>query len=421
MWLLVVLAVAAGPALARESPPAPPAAPPAPTSPSVTSPPHAEAPTQELPVPGGPQGDAALFEAAGRILQSNCAMPACHAGPKAAQGLRLEAAHVYRTAVNVRARTDGRYLRVDPGAPDRSLLVLKLLAPGEGHYRGPRMPMGMTPLSATDVDVIRRWIASFPSQTWGAARPETAPPRLPDFKDRYLANLPTPETLGARTLEFRFSHRFKGSVTEAGSKELFGLDTGAWISLEMAYGVSNGVDVGLRRTNLQEDYEGYAKWAIVRQGEGGAPISLAVRGSVSDARAETVAHEWRYGAQVILSRRFGDAVSLLLVPTHVTRTNSLDPDDDRGTTAVGAGIEWRVTRTMALTGEYIAQTDGVTAPYQGGSIGLAIGTARHVFTILLTNTQGVHTDLYAPGGDLDVGAGDYRLGFNISRTWSVAR
>src|SRR5262245_22192580 len=71
--------------------------------------------------------DTETFAAAAKILQSRCATPACHAGPRAAQGLRLETGQIYRTAVNVRARTDGRYLRVDPGAPERSLLVLKLL------------------------------------------------------------------------------------------------------------------------------------------------------------------------------------------------------------------------------------------------------------------------------------------------------
>jgi hypothetical protein len=374
-----------------------------------------------------PAGDAALFAAAGKILQARCAMPACHAGARASQGLRLEMGRVYRTTVNVRARTDSRYLRVDPGAPDRSLLVLKLLAPGEGHYRGPRMPMGMTPLSEAEVAQVRAWIASFPPSTWGAVTaegagsPETAAPAGTTFKDRYLANLPTTESLGKKTLEFRFSHRFKGAVADAGSKELYGLDTGAWISLELAYGLADTLDVGLRRTNLQEDYEGYAKWALVRQVSGGAPVSFALRGSVSDARASGIAHEWRYGAQAILARRFGDAVSLLLEPTYVTRTNSLDPEDDRGTGAVGVGAEWRLTRMMALTGEYIAQTGGVKAPYQGASIGLTLGTSRHVFQILLTNTQGVHTDLYAPGGDLEVGAGEYRLGFNISRTWGLAR
>jgi hypothetical protein len=57
------------------------------------------------------QEESAAFAPVGRLLQSHCAMPGCHAGPDASQGLRLEAAQIYRTGVNVRARTDPRYLR----------------------------------------------------------------------------------------------------------------------------------------------------------------------------------------------------------------------------------------------------------------------------------------------------------------------
>lgn len=72
---------------------------------------------------------------------------------------------------------------------------------------------------------------------------------------------------------------------------------------------------------------------------------------------------------------------------------------------------------MALTGEWIAQTSGIEGADQSGSIGFSIATARHAFHIFATNTAGAHTDLYAPGGDL--GSGYFRLGFNITRTYTL--
>ena len=42
-----------------------------------------------------------------------------------------------------------------------------------------------------------------------------------------------------------------------------------------------------------------------------------------------------------------------------------------------------------------------------------------MFHIFATNTAGAHTDLYAPGGDLDLGSGYFRLGFNITRTYTL--
>ena len=393
---------------------------PAPVEPAESAPPQAEEPHPAPPEEAAPTDESAPFASVGRLLQSRCAMPGCHLGPEARAGLRLEVAQIYRSSVNVRARTDSRLLRVFPGAPDRSLLYLKLLTQEEGHYSGPRMPLSMNPLSPEEIALVRAWIEAFPADRWGAP-PQAAespgrPPRT--FHDGVLVNLPTPDPLGRNTLEFRIMHRFKESAQESGSYDFYGLDSGAWISLGLAYGLGETVEVGLRRTNLQHDYELYSKWVPVRQVEGGAPLSLALRGSYSDMRETLAFNRHRYGAQAILARRFGQHLSLMLVPTYVTSTNYVDETDTRGTGAVGVGGEWRFNPKMAVTGEWVAQVSGVQNEFQSGSIGYSIATARHAFHIFATNTSGEHTDLYVTGGDLKLRDGDFRLGFNISRTFT---
>jgi hypothetical protein len=77
-----------------------------------------------------------------------------------------------------------------------------------------------------------------------------------------------------------------------------------------------------------------------------------------------------------------------------------------------------VTSKQSLSAEWIGQTAGVKARYQSFSLAWGVATARHAFTLLATNTPGEHTDLVAPGGDLDVEHDYFRLGFNISRTYS---
>ena len=335
------------------------------------------------------------------------------------KGLHLEIQQIYRSSVNVRARTDPRLLRLVPGAPRQSLLYLKLLPPDQGGYRGPRMPQGMNPLKDEEITLVRTWIESFPAERWGpppAAEPAAGPPRT--FGDGTLVNLPTTEPLGRHALDFRILHRFKAPVTDAGSHGFYGLDSDAWVSIGLAFGLTDSLEVGLRRTNLQHDFEGNAKWVPVRQTSGGPPMSLALRGSVSNIREKGDSNTDRYGAQMVLARRFGRRLSLMLVPTYVTRTNYLDASDTRGTTAVGAGVEVRLTSKTAITGEWIAPVDGVENEFQSASLGYAIATARHAFEIVVTNTAGAHTDLYAPGGDLDARKGEYRLGFNISRVYT---
>jgi hypothetical protein len=82
------------------------------------------------------------------------------------------------------------------------------------------------------------------------------------------------------------------------------------------------------------------------------------------------------------------------------------------------GGEWRLNHRMAVTGEWIAQLSGVQNDFQSGSIGFSIATARHAFHVFATNTPGAQTDLYVTGGDVKLRDGDFRLGFNISRTFT---
>ena len=365
--------------------------------------------------------DADAFQAVGKILQARCAMPACHGGLKAAEGLRLETAHVYRTAVNVPAHSDRALVRVSPGDPDGSLLYLRLLEPSHGHYRGPRMPKGMAPLSDDEIAQIRRWIDSFPVSSWGQppSEEEEPIPRERTFQDAYLTNLPTPETMGKGNLGFSIEHRFKGAARDAGSQELWGLDTGAWISLDLAYGFADSFEMGLRRTNLDTDYEGYFKWVPARQSDEGVPMSFGLRGGLSNVRGTNLANRNRLSLQMIAGHQFWHFASLMIVPTYVTSPDAVNPDDTRSTLALGAGGEFHLTSKQALTLEYVPQLRGYEASYQGFSVGYGIATARHAFQLFLTNTEGSHTDLYAPGGDLNVRTGGLRLGFNISRLYGL--
>ncbi|MBP7147484.1 MAG: hypothetical protein KBD01_08060 [Acidobacteria bacterium] len=363
---------------------------------------------------------AAAFAEVSDLFAMRCTR--CHGGADPKMGLSLEAERIYRSTVNVPSRSNQRIARVAPGDPRSSLLYLKLLPPGEGNYRGPRMPMGEPWLSDDELAVVRRWIESFPKEAWGPpAAPEAAgvQPAAPAFHDSYLAHLPTPDMLGRGMLEFRFLHRFRGSAKDAGSANLYGLDSGAWASLGLTYGIGDNLQAGLRRTELHKDYEAFLKTSLIDQRPAGSPVALSVYASAARHKQPDSINRNRYAAQLVLARRFSDRLSLMLVPTYVTRTNYLDESDRRGTGAVGAGAEFRLNSYLALTGEWIAQVSGVDNAYQSASIGLSVRTANHAFQVLLTNTTGAHTDLYAPGGDLDWGDGQFRIGFNISRTFDL--
>ena len=408
------------------------------------------------------------------IFESSCVK--CHSGSHAKLGLRLERDTFYRATVNVPARSSRRVKLVSPGDPDHSMLYLRLLPPSQGGYRGPQMPMGGH-LGADRIETIRAWIESFPVEPWGppesgpapsrsareVAAPGSAPgpaaeasgsthesaaagsapgsagvssassragmtpasapagPVLPAplFFDSFTAQLPTPDPLGRKMLEFRFTHRFRTSAKDAGADGLYGLDGGAWISLGLAYGITEWLDVGMRRSDDLQDYEAYAKAALIRQ-DAESPLSVAFFGSRIRLDGPDLANRNRWTAQLVIARRFAEWLSVEMVPSYATRTDYLDEQVTTGTTALGFAAELRFKPYIAVTGETIIQFDGVKGPFRSATLGLELRTANHAFHVLLTNSRGTQTDLYLPGGDLDWRKNQFRLGFNISRTFDLA-
>lgn len=366
------------------------------------------------------------FDRVVAVFAAKCV--ACHGGSEPEKGLNLERGAIYRATVNVPARSDRRSLLVSPNHADDSYLYRKLLPPAAGRYRGPQMPLHKTALTGEEIARVRDWIESFPMDLWGTppSMATSAPVRAtlpadaaPQFHSTQLAHLPTADTVGAGNLEFRFLHRFRPGVTDAGSQNLWGLDGGANISLDFTYGLTDRLDLALRRTNLDQQYELAGKFALLKQSPSGAPLSLAVLASGARDTAEASAHRTHYAAGVMLTRQFGSHLSLELAPFYASRTNTQKVGDSRGTSAVGLGGLWRFNDLLGLTVEWIPQLSGVAAKYQSASIGLSIGTARHSFHLLLTNTPYAHTSQFVTGGDLDWSSGDFRLGFNITRTFGL--
>ena len=104
-------------------------------------------------------------------IQDNVLTPICthcHSGAAAPEGLELDAAHSYALLVGVPSSEVPSRLRVKPGAPDESYIVLKL--EGSPAIVGAQMPFGGPPLPQATIDVIRAWIGNgAPPATGGVA------------------------------------------------------------------------------------------------------------------------------------------------------------------------------------------------------------------------------------------------------------
>ena len=94
----------------------------------------------------------------GNIFTPVCAKSGCHAGSTGGQqGLILDAGVSYNLLVNHPATENSTLDRVEPGAPERSYLILKLR--GDPSISGERMPQDGPPyLSDEQIDAIAAWI-----------------------------------------------------------------------------------------------------------------------------------------------------------------------------------------------------------------------------------------------------------------------
>ena len=131
----------------------------------------------------------------------------CHIGASAPEGLQLDAAHAYNALVGVPSVEEPSFLRVNPGNPDTSYMVLKIEgAPG---IEGGQMPLGETPLPQATIDAIRQWITNGAPNVPGAAAAAATQPfaiqdKMPVHKSLVLAPL-------AR-ITVVFNHAVDGSV-----------------------------------------------------------------------------------------------------------------------------------------------------------------------------------------------------------------
>jgi Bacterial Ig-like domain len=82
----------------------------------------------------------------------------CHIGAGAPEGLQLDAAHAYNALVGVPSVEEPQFLRVNPGNPDSSYMILKI--ENAMGIEGGQMPLGEAPLPAATMAAMRQWVTN---------------------------------------------------------------------------------------------------------------------------------------------------------------------------------------------------------------------------------------------------------------------
>lgn len=249
------------------------------------------------------------------------------------------------------------------------------------------------------------------------------------FKGTRVINQQSIELPGKGVGQFVIGHRF-GALNDRPLYNLFGLDV-AQIRFEYSYSPYAWLNVGAGRSSGSKTYDTFAKIRFLRQSSGSgwnSPVSMAyymsatlVTTPFSDGFDHYFTDRLAYTHQVLVARKFTDALSLQLSPTLVHFNLVPTVADANDQWALSFAGRYKLTQRMALTAEYMLNLNAVDGYHNSGSIGLDIETGGHVFQFHLTNSRSMADPQWMMQTPGQWSRGDIFLGFNITRVFTHVR
>ena len=254
------------------------------------------------------------------------------------------------------------------------------------------------------------------------------------FKATRIINGSSVENLGAGVLDFRISHRF-GQLNQ-GSQNFFGLDN-ATTRIGLDYGITRWLMVGIAHNTFNKEDDGFLKLRLLQQQKYGLPVTLSYVGAISiqttPAPTLPIGDKWLfsnklyYSNQLLIARKFSKSISLQLMPT-IVHYNLVDSTKfSNNTIAIGIGGRIKVSKRIAITGEYYYRLTNADMLYNGLptydalSVGIDIETGGHVFQLMLSNSQGLTERTFIGQTTDSWNKGALHFGFNISRVFTIVK
>jgi len=259
------------------------------------------------------------------------------------------------------------------------------------------------------------------------------------FKDTRVINTHSVETLPARKLDVRISHRFGDLAGDRGGwQNFYGLETASDVLIGADYGVTDRFTIGLNRTKgvgvMSRLVNTSAKLRLTRQTRGENPFSITVVGEMSISTLprstdpnsilffEAFSHRFIYSGQLLVATVIGEKFTLQVSPGFVHR-NIVGALDVNGFANLGIQAKYQFNKGFALIFDTtILFTDtrtNDTGYYMPLGVGFEFDTGGHVFQINLTNANGLATPDYIPNTTTSWGDGEFRMGFTISRLFNL--
>lgn len=237
------------------------------------------------------------------------------------------------------------------------------------------------------------------------------------FHSVQSANLPTAVIMPRGSWLFEISHRFDAPFSN-GSSDLWGLDGPAYNRLGLMYSVHDRVQLGIQRSNIEDNVELNAKVGVW-SATGDLPLEVAAMGGVAfntqvfevDGAED---NETQFYAQLLLNARVGDRFALGVVPTFLHNQRLRDVDAHQAI-AVGVHGQLYVTPSMSLLAEWVAAPAREGLEHDPATFGIEFQTRGHFFKLLVTNQARLNPTQFLGGTRTPFEPDEWRFGFNITR------
>ena len=246
---------------------------------------------------------------------------------------------------------------------------------------------------------------------------------IASFKSLKVVNFESTKLVSEKEFTFSVSHRF-GSI-KYGFENFFGLDD-AVTRLNFIYGLNSFTNLSFSRTSYKKIYDIGFKSKLLPQTEI-FPFTLVFYSSITlDSSLEkaeypelTFGNRMGYFTQLIVSRKFSNALSLILSPTFFHE--NLVTFDAQKNTQYGLcfGGRYKLSKRLSLNFDYghhfnRADESNFNNPL---GVGVDIETGGHVFQLLFSNSQPMNSINAMTSAYGDWTDGDVYFGFNLFRTF----
>jgi hypothetical protein len=243
------------------------------------------------------------------------------------------------------------------------------------------------------------------------------------FKGLKIINFESTKLVAKGGFYFVVSHRF-GSVKN-GFKNFFGLDE-AVTHLNFIYGLTEHINISASRSSNQKIYELASKFRLINQSQnhpftvvGYASVLANTALSTDNLPKLEFSHRLSYVAQLLISRKMNDKLSLQLSPTFFHDNYVTNDDQENSQYGLVIGSRYKLGKRWSFNVEYGAHLNRAENSLYNNplSIGFDLETGGHVFQLHFTNSQFMNANSALGNSTGDWGDGDFYFGFNISRSF----